>query len=1274
MMRLAGRSGLGLLGLPLLVFVFMLLLPETVTAVSTTVQPPQFSIQRGFYDAPLTVELSTITPGAEIRYTLDFSAPTTDTSALYTDPINITTTATIQAIAYLPDESLEPSEVIAHTYIFLDDVVNQFGVPDGYPTHWSEDYPADYDMDPEIVTAPAYSSVMTDALTAVPTLSIVTDQNNLFGTDGIYQNPLGEGVTWERPTSVELIYPDGSPGFQINAGIRIFGGASREPHKSPKHAFRLLFKGIYGPTKLEFPLFGGRATDRFDTLVLRAGYNNTWIHSNAFSYPPYDNRLGAQYARDKWASDTQLAMGQVSGHGIYVHLYLNGIYWGLYNLHERPSNTFLGDYFGGDKEEYDAINSGEAIDGDLTAWNTMMALANANAGLAGEAEYEAIQSYLDVENLIDFIILNHYAGNQDWDDHNWHAGRRRVADAGFKFFVWDSERILEDVTHNVVSVNLSNKPSRLFQQLRDNEEFRMLFADHVYRHLFNEGALTAVSTTTRYQSQTDEIVDAVVAESARWGDYRRDVVDQYYPPYELYTRDDHWLVERDQLLIGYFPARTAVLLQQYRDADLYPAINPPQFSQDGGNITPGFTLTISNSNGITGTIYYTLDGSDPRLPYGGGVSGTAVDGNDLAQVTLTETTAVNARVYNFAASEWSALQSADFYAPADFSGLLITEIMYHPFDGDDYEFVEIKNTGAISLDLGGVHFSDGISYTFAAGTVMSPTDFVVLARFPDFFEEKYGFVPTNDTGYMGKLSNGGETVTLSDSLDAAITSVAYDDETPWPASPDGGGFSLVPIDPNANPDPDDPANWRASSATGGSPGADDPAPTIAPILVNEILAHTDDPLLDMIELHNPTTDTVDLSYWFLTDNIGNPTRYQIANGTVISAGGYLTFDEDGFGFGLSSLGEEVYLFSGDVSGALTGYSHGFAFGASENGVSFGRHLISTGDERFPAQSANTLGAINTYPRVGPIVISQIMYNPDGADEFLELTNITNDDVPLYDTENVTNTWQITGVGGYTFTHNAVVPAGGRILVVDMAPAAFRAAYNVPVEVQIFGPYPGGLSNGGELISLQMPGLPELDGTVPYIVVDEVNYDDKAPWPTEPDGDGPALRRVSNVLYGDDPANWEAFDEWSDWPEPKRPDLEIVKTVLPETAVIPGQSITYTLTFTNVGSDIAASVVITDMVSLTVTNTAVVVSSVDIVARPGVFYIWDVPDLAVGAGGAVTITGVVDGEVEETAVLTNSVEIASVIAETTLANNASAISVNIIPQKYVYLPIILRPDY
>jgi hypothetical protein len=419
-------------------------------------------------------------------------------------------------------------------------------------------------MDPEVVNHAAYHDAMEPALRSLPTLSIVMDVADLFSEErGIYANPRQSGAGWERPTSVELIHSDGSKGFQIDCGIRIQGGWNRRPEESPKHAFRLVFRKKYGAGKLKHLLFEREGVAEFNELILRAGCNNTWLH-----WHPTERERG-DYVRDQWMRESQADLGHPAARGLFVHLYLNGLYWGIYNLTERPNEDFVSDHFGGKPTDYDARNGENILSGDDVAWKQMLALAN--AGVTNESTFQAISALLDVPAFIDYMALNLYAANGDWDRHsNWYAARRRHPPGPFHFFAWDGERSIERIEDDILAFDDDQSPARLFQKLRENAEFRRRFAERVQRHLSGSGALTPAAAAARFRKLADQLDTAVVVESARWGDYRRDVHPYKVGPYALYTRDDHWRPEVQRLLKEYFPKRTAAVLQQFRKAGLFP--------------------------------------------------------------------------------------------------------------------------------------------------------------------------------------------------------------------------------------------------------------------------------------------------------------------------------------------------------------------------------------------------------------------------------------------------------------------------------------------------------------------------------------------------------------------------------------------------------------------------------------------------------------------------------------------------------------------------------
>ncbi|MFC1569947.1 chitobiase/beta-hexosaminidase C-terminal domain-containing protein, partial [bacterium] len=602
--------------------------------------PPDFSIQHGFYEQPFEVEITSELSEVQIYYTTDGSPPKPANWTEYTNPLQIAKTTLLRAVTVKSD--VLTSRPTTSTYLFLNDVMNQPNAPPGYPAEWGP-YAAlpgtaiaDYEMDPEVTQNPTYGPQMKEALLALPALSLVTDKNNFFShsTDsvagGIYiytrapdvnpNHPSALGDGWERPVSIEYFTGDDSEGFQIDAGIRLHGGHSRRAEKSAKHSFRLVFRSEYGPGRLEYPLFGDSETASYNALVLRAGFGNSWTHWK------HSERLRSQYCHDLWAKDTQLEMGHLSGHGSFVHLYINGIYWGIYNPTEYLDKAYAESYLPGNEDDYDIIkDQEEVVDGTWTDWENMMDLAG--TGLKDNTNYQLIQgnnpdgspnpqypAYVDVINLIDYMLMNFYGGNWDWDHHNWVAIRNRVQPGkGFQFFSWDAEHVLEEVTANDLNEYNAGCPSFLFQRLRANSDFLRLFADRVQLHCFNGGILTPEAAAQRWMNRAQQIDLAIIAESARWGDYRRDV-----HPYStndtftLYTKE-HWLAEQDFLLTEYFPNRTAVFINQLKQAGLFPRVSAPQFRVNDDlnfskEIQKGDILTMSAT---AGDIYYTMDGLDP---------------------------------------------------------------------------------------------------------------------------------------------------------------------------------------------------------------------------------------------------------------------------------------------------------------------------------------------------------------------------------------------------------------------------------------------------------------------------------------------------------------------------------------------------------------------------------------------------------------------------------------------------------------------------------------
>jgi hypothetical protein len=817
---------------------------ENIIPVNQPLPAPRFSMKHGFYDVPFTVMITSDSLSAKIYYTTDGSTPSDSNGTLYNMPVFITTTTLLRAVAVKTGS--QSSGISTATYLFLKDVVNQPNNPPGYPAKWGQHTAipdtaiADYEMDPEITRDPKYSGLMSEALLSIPSISIVTNKDNIFSrkpdslSGGIYiftgvQAYNGGpvlGNDWERPASVEYFDRTSSKEFQVNCGLKLHGGASRQSEKSPKHSFTLFFREKYGLSKLRFPLFDDGAADEFNSLVLRATYGNTWLHMN------HSERKHAQLIHDLWAKDTQLDMGMPAGHGSFAHLYINGLYWGIYNLTEHIDEDFAETYLGSNKSDYDIIKDNwETVSGDRKAWSAMFVIAR--AGLSDNESYQKIQgknpdgsinpsypAYIDVENLIDYMIINYYGANWDWDQHNWLAVRNRVQPGkGFQFFSWDAEHILENVASNILKINNTGNPSELFQLLFKNSEFKILFADRIQKHCFDGGALTPEAGRARWIKRAYEIDTAIIAESARWGDYRRDV-HRYTTAGPFYLYDQQfWLDEQSFLINSYFPNRTATFITQLKDEGMFPAISVPQILVNGIAFTQylvhtGDTLTIPFSGG---TVYYTVDESDPELL--GQPSPAAIA--YTAPVILWYN--AHFKIRKFYRDEWSPLIDIKFSMLSDLHQLKLTEIHYHPLvpdtlDQSNFEFIELKNTGQ-ALDISGVKFTEGITYTFPQNTTLGPNEFVVLASNKESFESRYGFSPFDI--YSGALDNGGEKIVLLSGQSDTIVSLSYDDIPPWPVEADGSGYSLVSKEFEPTGDPNNPLYWRISSQLHGSPGNDD---------------------------------------------------------------------------------------------------------------------------------------------------------------------------------------------------------------------------------------------------------------------------------------------------------------------------------------------------------------------------------------------------------------------------------------------------------------------
>ena len=401
--------------------------------------------------------------------------------------------------------------------------------------------------------------------------------------------------------------------------------------------------------------------------------------------------------------------------------------------------------------------------------------------------------------------------------------------------------------------------------------------------------------------------------------------------------------------------------------------------------------------------------------------------------------------------------------------------MYNPLTSSAFEFVELINTDSQTAGLGGLRFTQGITFAFASDQLLAPGERLVLVSDATAFASRYRGVEIGGV-FLGTLVNGGERITLETTEGRLITSTEYDDDRFWPRSPDGLGFSLVLSDFEG--DPDKAPSWRASSEVHGSPGTADPEPVHGGVIINEVLAHAEDPLEDALELFNANSSAVDVGGWYLSDRRdtgANLRKFRIPHDTIIPAGGFAVFYEADFGSGplafhLSASGGEVFLSSADFGGSLTGHVVGAKYGPEESGVAFGAYATTTGleftalaERSFGADLPSSVqefrtgsGAENREALVGPLVINEIMYNPaENREEFVELYNPTTQPIPLYDSE-LGRGWRLRGlldpfgVDDWEFGPGDEIPAQGFLVLVGIEAQLFRALNAVPASEPVVG--------------------------------------------------------------------------------------------------------------------------------------------------------------------------------------------------------------------------------
>jgi len=604
-----------------------------------------FSEPHGYKTASFDLTLScSDNTTAVIYYTLDGTSPVVGNANTfrYDAPITISKTTVVRAA--VPDEDSILQQDASATYLFVEDILASDSTPpEGYPASGAVNGQAfKYGMNKTITgstDADTQARLRSGFTNGVRTVSLVIDPKHLFDkTSGIYVNASGNGRAWERPVQVEQINPtDTSDEFNVPAGLRIRGAFSRGSGVA-KHSFRLFFRSEYGMGTLKHALFGEEGVDEFEKIDFRTEQNYAWSNGSSWE----------TFVHEVFARDSQRDLGQSYNRSRYYHLFINGHYWGLYQTEERVDQNYAESYGGGVADNYDIVRTSQpgyntgVVEGETSAWNELWRITTQEGyGEGHEANYNLVRGlnpdgarnpelsvYLNVTNLICYMLTSQFAADADSPANsggmanNQAAYRNRVDDSGkINGFIWnrhDAEHSLSrggaynsgtgpllygtrGAGHSTALGNFN--PAELHYELCFNAEYRKTFADLVYQHILKKGgALTAPVAEARFRARMAELDDAIVCESARWGGSNR-------------TRAT-WLNNCNDC-ITFINKRAQYLIKAYQDLGWYPSAGASDVIDGTGAIVEeGTTIGAKESIYLTvptgATVYYTIDGSDPR--------------------------------------------------------------------------------------------------------------------------------------------------------------------------------------------------------------------------------------------------------------------------------------------------------------------------------------------------------------------------------------------------------------------------------------------------------------------------------------------------------------------------------------------------------------------------------------------------------------------------------------------------------------------------------------
>ncbi len=744
-----------------------------------------YSVPGGVYTNTFGLTLSTTLAGATIRYTIDGTEPTAS-SPQYVSPINITSSTMVKSIVVAP--GMLPNHVATQHYTRLGNDVQGF----------------DSDL---------------------PIVVIDTFGKSISSNDSIMTEVFASFVDVDEASGrAEMLGP---LDFAGRAGMRVRGSSSQG---FPKQQFLFETWDARG-NDVDAEILGFSAESDY---ILYAPYSEKSLMQNALAYQ-WSNDIG------RWAVQTRFVEVYINSNGGQIN---NSDYWGVYIFMERiergaervdiakldPSQITEPDITGG------YILKKDRIDADENAFNTSRGhtlgfvepdgldvspqqkawiqkyMNDFEAALYGPNFRDPVngyRKYIDVDAFIDHHLLVELTKNID----GYRLSTFMYKDRGGKLAmgpIWDYNLSLGNADY----LNGGIPQGWYYTQLGSGEYpwYGRLFEDPDFRQRYidrwtelRENEFSNAKLVGDIEAYTDELQEAQARNFQRW-----QILGTYVWP--NYYVGPTWQSEVN-FMTNWLTQRLAWIDSQWT--------TPPTFNSPGGEIGAGFELTITAPVGQR--IYYTTDGSDPRLP-GGAVNPNASTAITSVTLPVAQNTRVMARVLSGA--NWSGVRDATFISP-ERPPLRITEIMYHPpaapagsgFDDEAFEFIELTNTSDSPLQLKDYSLSGAVQFTFGDYELAAGGRVVIVAN-QDAIALRYGDGVPVAGAYVGALGNASGAFVLKGAFEEVILDFTYLDD--WQPTTDGDGYSLTIIDPLADRGTwGDAASWKASTQLLGSPGAGD---------------------------------------------------------------------------------------------------------------------------------------------------------------------------------------------------------------------------------------------------------------------------------------------------------------------------------------------------------------------------------------------------------------------------------------------------------------------